>query len=628
MNDALSSPTLPIPILKRRSVDPSIEKQALALGLSAVAARVIGARKPCGASLERWLSPTLSELDSAHALADIDFAAQRLAGAILSHEVIGIASDYDMDGLGAHAAFRIALIQMWGHPAAHVRSYIGHRLTEGYGLTAQLSARIFADTPRVSVLVTADCGSSDEPRIARLKAAGIDVLVTDHHEVPGGRAPPSSYACVNPQRLDCGYADKAIAGGMVLWLLLRVVHEVLCEAGHVRSDAVRLEELLDFVACSTVADCVSLSSRNNRAVVRAGVALMNGAHRPCWKAFAQLNETAVFTSQTIAYGIAPRINARTRLSDPFAALHFLLAEDEVSARRALQMLDAENRARRAIEKTMVEDALHRAARLVEAGAQSIVLALPEGHPGVQGICSSRLVESFGRPVFLFSPHTAQRDVLTGSARTVEGVHVQQILVEIDRRAPGLIASFGGHKAAAGAQIRARDFQGFQTLFETVTRESVGATPLAPARWSDGPLHAESLKLALVHELAALEPTGRGCEPATFDGTFDIENVRSMGDGTHLRLILRSAGARFAAVWFRARSNAGMPLPVRPRDRAHFLYSLTENLFGGVRRMQLRIEALISAPQRAASTSSVRFQSRPTCPAPFRPRAARTSRRIG
>ncbi|MGH8236793.1 MAG: DHHA1 domain-containing protein [Steroidobacteraceae bacterium] len=292
------------------------------------------------------------------------------------------------------------------------------------------------------------------------------------------------------------------------------------------------------------------------------------------------------------------------------------------------MLEAENRARRVIEKTMVEDAFDRAARLVDAGAQSIVLALPEGHPGVQGICSSRLVESFGRPVFLFSPHTAQRDVLTGSARTVEGVHVQQILVEMDRRAPGLIASFGGHKAAAGAQIRARDFQAFQALFEMLTRESVGAAPLAPVRWTDGPLHPESLSLALVHELAALEPTGRGCEPATFDGTFDIQDVRSMGDGTHLRLILRSAGARLAAVWFRARSNATTPLPVRPRDRAHFLYSLNENLFSGVRRLQLRIEALIGAPQRASARSSVRLQSRPTCPAPFRPRAARSTRRIG
>ncbi|MGH8240097.1 MAG: DHH family phosphoesterase, partial [Steroidobacteraceae bacterium] len=227
-----------------------------------------------------------------------------------------------MDGLGAHAAFRIALIEMFGHPVARLRSYIGHRLTEGYGLTSALMARILADAPRVSVLVTADCGSSDEPRIGRLKAAGIDVLVTDHHEVPGGQAPPSSYACVNPQRVDCRYADKAVAGGMVLWLLLKSVHEVLGEAGHGRSSGAQLDGLLDFVACSTVADCVSLASRNNRAVVRAGLALMNGAPRPCWKAFAQLNETAVFTAQTIAYGIAPRINARTRLSDPFAALHY------------------------------------------------------------------------------------------------------------------------------------------------------------------------------------------------------------------------------------------------------------------------------------------------------------------
>jgi single-stranded-DNA-specific exonuclease len=584
---------VPLPAVQRRTVDREVERLALQSKYDPVVARVLAGRvQSTSRELALALGPTLNDLDDECLLADMEAAAQRLAGAIVSNEVIGIATDYDMDGLGAHAAFRMALVHVFGHPPQRLRSYIGHRLAEGYGLTSAMADRVIADTSRPAVLVTADSGSTDEPRIARLHGEGIDVIVTDHHGMQAEGPPPSAFACINPQREDCKYPDKSIAGGMVLWLLLRAVQRILIDVGHTSVAQTCLEELLDFVCCSTVADCVSMASRNNRAVVIAGLAQMNSLRRPCWQAMADLLDLRAFRSESIAYGVAPRINARTRLADPFAALRFLLSANRSSATSSLSLLDRENEARKAIERKMLDDALlDRAARLVGDGCHTLCLELPNGHPGVQGICSARLVEAFGLPVFLFSPHAADPDVLTGSARTVDAVDVKQLLLGVDHRAPGLMQGFGGHKAAAGARIRKSDFATFATLFEEAAKE-VGGVPAGALRWSDGPLDLRDATLELFDKLQVLEPTGKGFEAPSFDGEFRVVNVRPIGDGTHLRVQLHQSGLEVSAMWFRARRDSTHPLPVLPGELAHFVYGLAENRFRGRRRMDLCISARV------------------------------------
>lgn len=585
-----------LPKLRRRTVDSNVEREALRGNYSPVAARVIAARGLTSAHpIARQLTPGLETLDDERLLADIDLAAERIAGAILSREVICIATDYDMDGLGAHAVLRLALVQMFGHPAQRVRSYIGHRLAEGYGLTSALTDRVLADPQRSAVLVTADCGSKDEPSIARLQAAGVDVLVTDHHDLPERGPPISAYACVNPKRADCRYPDKAIACGMVAWLLLRAVRQVLVNAGYVTARESCLDELLDFVACSTVADCVSMASPNNRAVVIAGLARMNTMRRPCWQAMAELLQLRTFRAESIAYGVAPRINARTRLADPFAALHFLLARDQASATASLKILEQANEARKEIEQAMIDSTLSRAGRQIADGCHAITLQLPDGHPGVQGICSARLVEAFGRPVFLFSPHAADSGILIGSARSVEGVDVNRLLLTVQRKAPNVLQRFGGHAAAAGAQVCVSDFATFAALFEGAARELVPADALGPVRWSDGELDLRHASLGLIDELEKLEPTGRGFECAAFDGAFRVVSVSTMGDGTHLRLRLQQGSTTVNAVWFRARRTVSAPVPVKPGETGHFLYTLVKDQYNGRSCLELRIRARVQPP---------------------------------
>ena len=263
-----------------------------------------------------------------------------------------------------------------------------------------LVERTLALKPFPTLVITADCGSSDEPRIARLKAAGIDVVVSDHHALPLEGPPVSAYACVNPTRDDCTYPDKTIAGCMVAWLLMSLARGVLVEWGALPEATPKLSPWLSYVALGTVADCVSLGgSPANRAVVSYGLTLINRMDAACWRAMAaRLGADSVpFNAETLAFQMGPRINARSRLDDPYAALHFMLAESDAVANRQLEVLDQDNQSRKAIEADMAEEARALAASALLADEPAVVVFLEDGHPGVQGIVASRLVQSERAP---------------------------------------------------------------------------------------------------------------------------------------------------------------------------------------------------------------------------------------
>jgi single-stranded-DNA-specific exonuclease len=582
-----------LPSLVRRSRDELVYRNALAAGVPAVVARVIAGRGlPPDTDIRRFLEAKLADLDPPDSLADLDRAAGRTANAVLAGEVIGIFSDYDVDGESGHATLRTALVEHFGHPAAKLRSYVGHRLNEGYGLAAAVADRILADRPRPTLLITTDNGSSDEKQIARLKAEAIDVAVTDHHSLPIEGPPASAFAVINPQRADCLYPDDAIAGGMVAWLLMCAVRQRLVEAGHLPPSPNPLVSCLDYTAASTVADCVSLASLNNRAVVRAGLKLMNSRPRACWVGMAPLLKTSVFTAETISHGLGPRINARTRLSDGMKALEFLLATDVEKAAALARELDAHNEERKAIERAMLEIGLAQASAAVAEGRAGIALLLEEGHAGVIGLCSSRIVERFGRPTFVFAPNVREPHLITGSGRSIDGVHLRSALQWIADRHDGLFTKMGGHAMAAGAALQRGGFAPFANAFDQAVRAQVGEQELGPVRHSDGELAPHELSLETVASLEIMEPTGRGFERAAFDGVFIVHDVRPVGNGTHLKLMLEYGGRRVPGIWFKARASADAPLPLERGESARFVYGLRLNDFRGERRLDLVIEARV------------------------------------
>ncbi|HCA27535.1 MAG TPA: DHH family phosphoesterase [Betaproteobacteria bacterium] len=577
--------------VKRRTRDAAVYQSALEKGLPPLAAHVLACRLSGGANgLEKIIRPRLQYIPHPERLKDAERAARRIAAAVAGGERIGIATDYDTDGVTSHAVIYRALTEYFGVPATRVDSFIGHRMQDGYGVSDRLAARILAQSPQPSLVITADCGSSDEPRLARLKQAGIDGVVTDHHVLPPDGPPLSAYAVVNPAQTGCSYPDDTIAGCMVAWLLMSLVRAQLVAGGYLPPDAPKLIDVLDYVGLGTVADCVGIDTAVNRAVVGAGLQLMNRSSRPCWRAIRTLTEQedTPLSADFLGFQLAPRINARSRLSDPYAALRFLLAKTDREALEYLLMLEQDNQARRQIERTMVEAAKEEAARQAAMGRVSLVVYLADGHSGVQGIVASRLAEAFGRPAVVLCP-ALEPAQLTGSARGVPGLHVRDALQRAADAHPGLFIKFGGHRGAPGLTLSAEKLPLLQTSVEAAVRNWLDDEAVGPVVFTDGALPPAAISRETFLELEQLQPFGREFDPPVFDGGFRVESLRVVGaDGVHLAMELSNAGSVHKAIWFRALDAADSPMPVAEGDRIRCVYRLSLNTFRGVTRLQLLI----------------------------------------
>lgn len=583
-----------IPEIRTRELNPAILEQAEALGVSPLLARVLAGRlKRNDQNLDAILSPALRYLASPEQLKDAGVAAERIARAVQQGQIIGVLTDYDVDGITSHAVMYRALTEVCSHPAGKIQSLIGHRLNDGYGVSAGLVARILQQDVLPDLIITADCGSSDEKRIALLKQAGINVIVTDHHALPAEGVPVSAYAIVNPTQPGCGYPDSTIAGCMVAWLVMSAVRNTLVDQQFLPADTPKLGGLLSYVALGTVADCVSLGdSAINRAVVKTGLELINRFDQPCWRAVRKLlkKEGEVFTSDVLGYQLGPRINARGRLDDPYAALHFILAGQDYLAEQYLAVLDQDNEDRKQIEQAMTQRAQKLAADQAGQGLEGLAVYLDDGHPGVQGIVSSRVTQKTGRPSVVLCP-TINPDHMTGSARSVEQIHIRDALQWIDDQDPEVLVKFGGHRGAAGLTIYRHRYQDFTELFHLAVKEQLQNDSLGPVILTDGELLPEQINEAAWAELQRLQPYGREFDPASFSAVFLVEQLRVIGaDQTHLQLLLSSQCQRFSfrAIWFKALA-AGQTIDFSEGDYVTAVFQMNMNHFRGRSNLQLMFD---------------------------------------
>ncbi|WP_280550069.1 single-stranded-DNA-specific exonuclease RecJ [Halomonas sp. 11-S5] len=580
------------PRIQPRPRDEALYARAREEGLTELQARVLAGRlSGYQGELAPLVSPSLRHLAHPEKLADARRAAERIAQAVVDGEHIGILTDYDVDGITSHVVIRRTLVELFGVPEARLHSLIGHRIHDGYGISLPLVERTLALSPQPSLVITADCGSSDEPRIARLKAAGIEVVVSDHHALPQEGPPASAYAVVNPTRDDCDYPDPTIAGCMVAWLVMSLARRVLVEWGVLAPATPKLSPWLSYVALGTVADCVSLGgSVANRAVVTHGLTLINRMEAACWRAMAaRLGADSVpFDAETLAFQMGPRINARSRLDDPYAALHYMLAADDATAARHLETLDQDNQSRKAIEAEMAEEAKALALPALVAEEPAIVVFLEDGHPGVQGIVASRLVQAFGRPALVLTPAAAP-GMLTGSGRSIEGLHLRDALQRTFELAPEALPRFGGHRGAAGVGVPREHLAAFRTAFLRAVGEQLGDTELCPRIFTDGELAPHQLGLATLDELERLAPYGREFDAPLFQGEFLVEALRPVGaDGSHLMLELSAGATSLKAIWFRALTPGEMPA-FGVGATLHCAFKLNRNRWRGRESLQLMIE---------------------------------------
>jgi len=582
---------IPAPRIELRTINEDVYKAAMTLGLPPILARILGGRLDHlpESGLDSVINPSVRHLPAPSLLKDANKAAQRIAAAVLRGEDIVIQTDVDVDGSTGNSIIYRALSHYFGHSEDKIHRVIGHKLKDGYGLSENVADKILELALEPGLLITADCGSSDEDRISTLAQSGWDCIVTDHHEVPPDNPPVSAYAFVNPTQEGCPYPDKTIAGCNVAWLVMTLVRQELIDTGHLPEDSPKLVAEMAELALGTVADCVTLESPVNRAVIHYGLSVMNQLQQPCWRAARKLlkRDNQAFVASDCGFALGPAINARSRINDPYASLYYLTAKSDEDAERWLKLLMEDNEKRKEIERGMTVTAKAIAAEQVAAGAQCLMVYLEDGHSGVKGIVASRLVEAFGRPAFVLTPKEGDDRLYEGSGRSVKGLHLRDTLQAVVDHNPGFLKYFGGHKAATGKTGYLEHLHAYSNALELEVRKRLGGKPLYPVIQTDGDLEADEINMDLARSIDSLEPFGREFERPVFTADMILTGLKPMGDGTHYRLKLQKDNRIFEAVWFRA-VEPGEKLSLIPGCHLKLAFEVGINTFRGASKMQLMI----------------------------------------
>ncbi|QCU90158.1 single-stranded-DNA-specific exonuclease RecJ [Thiomicrorhabdus sediminis] len=563
-------------------------------GLSEFQAQLVANRTDSVEQLDKILFPQLKHIQHPGALKNIDQAADIIAKAIQGNGFIVLATDYDTDGVTSAWVANQALQNYFGVDKSRIQHIISERQT-GYGITDEVVQRILNLDGQIDLVISADQGSSDEPRIQQLKQHGIKVCVTDHHQIPID-GPPASAACIiNPQQAGCQY-DKTVAGCFVIFLVMTQVRQRLIEHGWIDKETPSLKNLALNVALGTVADSVSLKSPNNRAIVKAGLQLINNFHSPAWQAMRQLNDNQgqAFDAEFLGFQVATRINAASRVSDVNTALKFLQAETIDEAALYLEQLDSDNLNRREQQEVMLKQAQLQAQQNYKDSSYSISLKLT-GNPGIQGIIASRIGEQYGLPTVAMTD--LQDGFLAGSARgIVADVDLRQAFQWMSEQNNELFTSMGGHKGAAGCMIPIEQFGSFQSLFEQAIQNQLGDEAPAPTIETDGELADWQLVPQLIDEISQLEPFGREWPKPIFSGRFKLLQQRWVGQTqTHLSCKLQSIGGTILqAIYFNARQDDSEQLDITTGQWVQCAYEPNLNRFAGRTSLQLRLTTLLSA----------------------------------
>lgn len=513
---------------------------------------------------------------------------------LLSHRAAGrilIVGDFDADGATA-SALMVRALRAFGFA---VDFLVPNRFRFGYGLTPEIVA--LAATRSPTLIVTVDNGISSNAGVAAARAHGIDVLITDHH-LPGVELPEAS-VIVNPNLAGSRFGSRSLAGVGVAFYVVAALARRLEELGLVSGATRRVAELLDLVALGTVADLVPLDA-NNRVLIAQGLRRIRaGRCAPGIRALLAVAGRASpeLSAADLAFGVAPRLNAAGRLDDMSIGIQCLLADDEASAAPLAARLDELNQERRVIEARMQQEALGAVRGLAEVapGApQRSGVCLFDGtwHQGVVGLVASRVAERLRRPVIAFA--NADAAMLRGSARSVAGIHIRDVLDSIAALHPDLISRFGGHAMAAGLTLEREKLDRFARAFDEEVARVRGGSLAADAIETDGELAAEEIALDTAQALRAGGPWGQAFPEPCFDGLFSIRSARLIA-GRHVKMWVEvpRGGRAFDAIAFNHLAEGEPFAP--PAGVALLVYRLAVNEYQGERRLQLLIDHVLPSP---------------------------------
>lgn len=541
------------------------------------------------------LDYSFSRLPQPSRLLGMEAMVTHLADALLLQLKIVIVADFDADGATSCAVAKLGLESMGSE---HVSYVIPDRFKFGYGLTPEIVDVALQNKP--DLLITVDNGINSIDGVMHAQQHGIKVLITDHH-LPGKQLPPAE-AIVNPNQPGCSFPSPNLAGVGVMFYVLLGLRKHLRDSNWFQIKQIpepNLAQLLDLVALGTVADVVSLDFIN-RLFVKQGLSRINaGKTRPGIQALIELKKRDMTTvsASDLGFVIAPRLNAAGRLEDMSVGVQCLLSDDIDSARLLGAKLDKLNEERRTIEQSMkieAADCLQQIDDVKDESQQhAICLYHNNWHQGVIGILASRIKDDLHKPVILFAETDDGK--LKGSGRSINGLHLRDLLADIAARHPQLMHKFGGHAMAVGLTLEKDKLAQFQTAFNDMTGLRIGDKPSKPVIYSDGYLESVDISLEFAGLLEHSGPWGQGFPEPVFEGIFDVIEIRVLQE-KHVKLLLSvpESDLFVEAIAF----NVAQAREWMAYHKIEIVYRLQINRFRNQETAQLLIEYLHSAETRS------------------------------
>ena len=515
-----------------------------------------------------FLFGELSSCNDPFLMKDMDRAVSRIKTAIEKNEKILIYGDYDVDGVTSTAL----LADIFSRMGAKYETFIPNRLEDGYGLNIRAVA--VAREKDVKLIVTVDCGINSVAEVECANNYGIDVVITDHHEVKDGEH-PSAYAIVDPHQPDCAYPFKYLAGVGVAYKLARAL---------MKGQEDIVDQHLDIVALGTIADIVPLKGEN-RILAKDGLKKLKTTDKPGIKALMDVARVAQekLTCRHIGFALGPRINAMGRVGSANVALDLLMCKDATEARMIAARLDKENKNRQSIEKDILKEAVARVREEVDLDRENIIVLADETwHAGVIGIVASRLTDEFNKPAILIA---LEGDRGKGSGRSIEGFNLFEALDGVDKT----LLDFGGHEQACGIKIKKENIDTFRkALNEVASGKFVEVDEAIPELKVDCQLPFSYLGVKLIDELSLLMPYGPDNSEPIFSTTgIKVKNTPRNIGRNGFKFLATCGNLTCEAVTFRKN---GIDKPV-PGDVIDLAYTPSINSWNGIDSIQLNIKDL-------------------------------------
>jgi single-stranded-DNA-specific exonuclease recJ len=511
-----------------------------------------------------FITPTRDDFHNPFLFKGMDIAVERIIKAIKNKEKILIYGDYDVDGITSTTVLKKYLMDR----GISVDTYIPNRLHEGYGLNKKAIDTI--KERNIDLIITVDCGISAIEEVDYAVRLGMDIIVTDHHEV--GEKLPNALAVIDAKRKDNTYPFRALAGVGVVFKLIQALSIKL---------EIKPEEYLkylDLVCVGTISDIVPLEGEN-RTIAKLGLMLIKVTRNLGLRELIKSSGYKEIDSNTISFGVAPRINACGRMGHEEEALKLFLAEDLESATKITKELNEYNTLRQSTEKAIYEEAVQQIEKNHLDENNAIVLGGKGWHHGVIGIVSSKVTDKYYKPSILLS---FEDNIAKGSGRSVPGFDLYEGLAKCE----DLLEKYGGHSMAVGLTLKKENLENFKERFEQIAKEK-NIKELVPIIYIDDELKLKDINMDLVKSISILEPFGEANKvPLFLIRNLKIDSIRALSEGRHLKLTLRDENFVINAIGFEL---GYLAEEYRIGDRIDVVGTLEINSFNGFSSIQINMK---------------------------------------